>query len=87
MKRNLVTVNEASYRTGLSPLQIHALMRNNILRPVICDDKLFLEMRMLRRWINYNESLVRELRKESDERRLDITLINYIIHYGKKGNC
>lgn len=86
MKRYLASINEASFRSGLSPLQIYSLTRNKLLKLYVEDKEVKIELRMLIRWINKNDLLSSELKKELDNRIESVTLKTYIKNYGKKRN-
>lgn len=84
MKRHLISLNEASFRSGLSQIQLQILMRNNLIKSSIDNGEIRIELRILKRWLNRNISLVTELKKDYDQRIVSINLQNYIKSHGKK---
>lgn len=84
MKVSFLSVNETALMTGLSQIQIFALLRNNVIKSSIINDRIVIEQRILNRWISKNTNLVTELKKDVDNRVIYISLLNYVSNYKKK---
>lgn len=77
MKISYLSINDAAIRSGLSQIQIFALLRNNVLKSSVKDNRIVVEQRILKRWLNKNPNLVTELKKDVDNRIFFINLYNY----------
>ncbi len=84
MKQLTTTIWDASMKSGLSQLQIWALINNKIVRSVEATNFLMVDLSDLKHWMTNNRRIVYELQLDVDMRDPRFFLKNHISRLSKK---
>lgn len=80
MKENITSVYDASFRSGLSVIQIYILYRNGVIKAI--DDNI--DYGTLKKWIKIHRPIAEELRKDVDNRYFKDVMSNYLLKTNRR---